>query len=53
MNWAVDVGILNGSDGRLMPGASATRVQAAVMLTRYAEQQTLIPVPIDPTIKTQ
>lgn len=51
MNWAVGEGILNGSDGLLLPSASATRVQTAAMLTRYLENEKIIPVPTDPTIK--
>ena len=51
MNWAVGKGILNGSDGLLMPSSSATRVQTAAMLTRYLESETIFQVPTDPTIK--
>lgn len=35
--WAVERGILNGMDGRLAPGGTATRAQAAAMLTRYLQ----------------
>ena len=51
MNWAVGAGILNGSGAELAPAASATRVQAAAMLTRYAENELIIPVPTDPTLQ--
>ena len=51
MNWAVGKGVLNGSDGLLMPSSSATRVQTAAMLTRYLESEIIFQVPTDPTIK--
>lgn len=52
VNWAVEQGILSGADGKLFPGATATRVQAAAMLTRYLRQSEIIPVPQMPgTIK--
>jgi exopolysaccharide biosynthesis protein/predicted phosphodiesterase len=35
MAWAVEKGILNGSDGNLMPANSATRCQTAAMIVRY------------------
>ena len=36
MRWAVEKGIVNGhEDGRLAPGGSTTRAQAAAMLARY------------------
>ena len=36
VEWAVDAGVLSGrADGRLDPRGSATRAEAAVMLTRY------------------
>ena len=50
MNWAVGTGIMNGSDGKLLPAASASRVQTAAMLSRYVENETIIPVPTDPTV---
>jgi len=50
MNWAAGAGILNGSDGKLLPAASASRVQTAAMLSRYVETETIIPVPTDPTV---
>lgn len=52
VNWAVVNGILTGDGGRLSPGATATRVQAAAMLTRYLKQAETVPVPELPgTIK--
>ena len=33
--WAVEKGVLNGSDGRLDPLGDATRAQAAAMLMRW------------------
>lgn len=56
MNWAVGAGIMNGSEGQLMPSASASRVQTAAMLTRYVEyieKEQQIPVPTDPTLRTE
>lgn len=44
MRWAVGAGILNGSDGSLLPGDSATRAQVAAMLHRFQtwmDQQTV------------
>lgn len=35
VSWAVGTKILNGSDGRLIPGDSATRAQVAAMLHRF------------------
>lgn len=37
MSWAVGTKILNGSDGRLLPGNSATRAQVAAMLHRFSD----------------
>ena len=37
LSWAVENGILNGYDGRLTPGATATRAQAAQMLKNFME----------------
>lgn len=34
MSWAVGSGIIQGSDGKLLPTDQATRAQAAVMLLR-------------------
>lgn len=51
MNWAVGASILTGNGGKLMPGASATRVQTTAMLTRYAENEIFIPMPTDPTLQ--
>ena len=50
MNWAVEQGILTGADGKLSPGATATRVQAAAMLTRYLKAASVIPVPGQPGV---
>ena len=50
MKWAVGSNIMNGlSETGLAPGATATRAQAAAMLVRYVENETIIPVPTDPT----
>ena len=38
MCWAVSEGIINGSDGRLVPQDNATRVQIAAILMRYLEK---------------
>lgn len=35
VSWAVGAGLLNGSDGKLLPGSSATRAQVAAMLHRF------------------
>lgn len=35
MSWAVGAGILNGGDGRLLPGNGAQRAQVAAMLHRF------------------
>lgn len=35
MRWAVGAGIINGSDGKLLPLDGATRAQAAAMLLRF------------------
>ena len=35
MNWAVGRGLLNGSNGQLMPKAHATRAQVAAIIHRY------------------
>lgn len=35
MSWAVGTKILNGSDGKLLPGNSATRAEVAAMLHRF------------------
>lgn len=38
MGWAVERGLISGmGDGTLAPGGSATRAQAAAILTRYCE----------------
>ena len=35
VSWAVEQGIINGSDGKLEPGGVATRAQVAAMLQRF------------------
>lgn len=35
VSWAVGAGLLNGSDGALLPGSNATRAQVAAMLHRF------------------
>lgn len=35
MNWAVARGLINGSDGKLLPQDTATRAQIAVIFARY------------------
>ncbi len=37
MTWAVENGIINGSDGKLIPRNSATRAQIAAIVMRYCE----------------
>lgn len=37
MRWAVGVGLINGSDGKLLPQGDATRSQVATLLMRFAE----------------
>lgn len=37
MSWAVGAGILNGSDGALLPGGDASRAQVAAMLHRFID----------------
>ena len=37
MSWAVAEGIINGSDGKLLPAGGATRAQVAAILHRYIE----------------
>ena len=37
MQWAVAEGIINGSDGKLLPQGNATRAQAATILMRFIE----------------
>lgn len=38
MAWATENGILNGSNGKVLPTGSATRAQVAAILTRYREK---------------
>ena len=35
MHWCVMKGIINGKDGKLVPGGAASRAEAATMLMRY------------------
>ena len=35
MAWAVEKGIIGGSDGKLDPRSNATRAQVAAILMRY------------------
>ena len=37
IQWAVGEGIINGSDGRLLPQGSAARAQVAAILMRFIE----------------
>ena len=37
MEWAVGEGLINGVDGKLMPGSSAVRAQVATILMRFCE----------------
>ncbi len=36
ISWAVGVGILNGSDGALIPDGDASRAEVAAMLHRFS-----------------
>lgn len=40
MVWAVEKGIINGSNGALMPQDNATRAQVAAILQRFIESTT-------------
>lgn len=37
MQWAVAAGLINGSDGKLMPQGNATRAQVAAILMRFVQ----------------
>ena len=37
VQWAVGEGIINGSDGKLLPQDNATRAQVAAILMRFIE----------------
>jgi hypothetical protein len=37
MRWAVEKGIINGSNGALDPQGNATRAQVATMMMRFCE----------------
>ncbi len=39
MNWAVAVGLINGSDGKLLPGETATRAQIATIMMRFLRSE--------------
>ena len=43
MNWAVENGIINGSDGKINPDGYITRAEQAAVLARYARQNELFP----------
>lgn len=36
MAWAVETGLIGGSNGRLLPASGATRAQTALILQRFA-----------------
>ena len=36
--WAVGEGLINGSDGKLLPQGNATRAQVATILMRFIEK---------------
>ena len=38
LNWAVAEGLINGSDGKLLPNDTATRAQVAVILMRLLQK---------------
>ena len=37
MNWALGVGVMHGSNGKLLPQGTATRAEAAAMLSNYSK----------------
>ena len=37
MNWALGVGVMHGSNGKLLPQGTATRAEAAAMLINYSK----------------
>ena len=41
MSWAVENGIINGSDGKIYPDGYMTRAEQAAVLARYARQNEL------------
>lgn len=43
MSWAVDAGLITGSDGRLEPGGSAVRAQVAAIFQRLCEKVLELP----------
>ena len=36
MHWMVMNGVINGKDGKLVPGGNASRAEAATMLQRFS-----------------
>ena len=40
LSWAVAEKLVNGTDGKLLPRASATRAQVAAILHRFVENIT-------------
>lgn len=43
MRWAVAEGLINGSEGKLLPQGNATRTQVAAILIRYINKYGVIP----------
>ena len=39
MTWCVDNGIINGSDGKLLPQDNATRAEFAAIVGRFDKMQ--------------
>ena len=39
MQWAVGQGLINGTDGKLLPTGTATRCQFAAILNRFTASQ--------------
>ena len=48
LSWAVAEKLVNGTDGKLLPRASATRAQVAAILHRFVENITKQPAPKEP-----
>ena len=38
MDWAVNAGLINGSDGKLNPASGATRAEVAAVLMRFGQK---------------
>ena len=53
MRWAVAEGIINGSDGKLLPQGNATRAQVATLLMRFINQIEADADPTEPTEPTE